>query len=119
LKRSTEASYPRRGEVWLVNFNPGRGSEQKGTRPALVVQNDIGNRFAATTIVCAIATTIKRYPVTVLLPAGSCGLPYESMVNMAQVLTLDKSRLIRRMGSLTPEQAAAVDRALAPSLALA
>jgi mRNA-degrading endonuclease toxin of MazEF toxin-antitoxin module len=42
---------PSRGEVWLVNFNPGRGSEQKGVRPALVVQNNVGNQYAATTMV--------------------------------------------------------------------
>ncbi|MBI2352221.1 MAG: type II toxin-antitoxin system PemK/MazF family toxin, partial [Deltaproteobacteria bacterium] len=38
---------PRRGEVWLVNFNPGRGSEQRGVRPALVIQNDTGNIYAS------------------------------------------------------------------------
>ena len=51
--------WPRRGEVWLVNFNPGRGSEQQGIRPALIIQNDVGNRHAATTIVAAISATIK------------------------------------------------------------
>ena len=118
MKRSTEPACPQRGEVWLVNFNPGRGSEQQGIRPALVVQNDTGNRYAATTIVAAVTTTIKRYPVTVVLPARSCGLPQDSMVNTAQVLTLDKSRLIRRLGSLDTEQLSAVDRALRISLAL-
>jgi len=118
LKRLAEPACPKRGEVWLVNFNPGRGSEQQGIRPALVVQNDTGNQYAATTIVAAITTTIKRYPVTVVLPARSCGLPHESMVNTAQVLTIDKSRLIRRLGSLGAEQAAAADRALLVSLAL-
>ena len=45
---------PRRGDVWMVNFNPGRGSERRGLRPALVIQNDVGNQYAATTIVAAI-----------------------------------------------------------------
>lgn len=58
---------PRRGEVWLVNFSPGRGSEQRGIRLALVIQNDVGNQYAATTIVAAITSTIKIYPVTVAL----------------------------------------------------
>ncbi|MCX6843525.1 MAG: type II toxin-antitoxin system PemK/MazF family toxin [candidate division WOR-3 bacterium] len=109
---------PRRGEVWLVNFNPGRGSEQKGVRPALVVQNNVGNQYAATTIVAAITTTIKPYPVTVVIQARTCGLPRDSMVNMAQVLTVDKGRLIRMLGELAPEQLAAANRALRVSLDL-
>jgi mRNA interferase MazF len=118
LKPSTEPRSPRRGEIWLVNFNPGRGSEQQGTRPALIVQNDVGNRYAATTIVAAITTTIKPYPVTVVIRARTCGLPYESMVNTAQLLTIDKARLVRRLGALPPELLVAVDRALRTSLAL-
>jgi mRNA interferase MazF len=50
----------RKGDIWLVNFNPGRGSEQKGIRPALIVQNDIGNQYASTMIVAAITTTLKN-----------------------------------------------------------
>jgi len=46
--------FPRRGEVWLVNWNPARGSEQAGIKPVLVIQNDIGNEKAPTTIVAAI-----------------------------------------------------------------
>lgn len=109
---------PRRGEIWLVNFNPGRGSEQKGVRPALVVQNNVGNQYAATTIVAAITTTIKPYPVTVVIRARTCGLPHDSMVNMAQVLTIDKARLIKKLGELTPELLAAANRALRVSLDL-
>jgi mRNA interferase MazF len=118
LKQSTEARRPKRGDIWLVNFNPGRGSEQQGIRPALVIQNDVGNQYAATTIVAAITTTIKPYPVTVVVRARTCGLPYDSMVNLAQVLTVDQSRLIRQLGKLTVEQQTAVDRALRVSLEL-
>ena len=118
MRPSTEARHPRRGEVWLVSFNPGRGSEQTGIRPALVVQNDVGNQYAATTIVAAITTTIKAYPVTVVIRARTCGLPRDSMVNMAQVLTIDKARLIKKLGELTPEQLAAANRALRVSLDL-
>lgn len=118
MKPSTEPRHPSRGDIWLVNFNPGRGSEQQGIRPALVVQNDVGNQFAATTIVAAITTTIKPYPVTVVVRGGTCGLSRESMVNLAQILTVDKQRLIRRLGQLTPELQTAVNRALRISLAL-
>lgn len=79
----------RRGEVWLVNFNPGRGSEQKGVRPSLVIQNDVGNQYASTTIVAAITTTLKKYPVTVLLDPQEGGIKEPSMVNLAQLLTIE------------------------------
>ena len=118
MKPSTDSCHPRRGEVWLVDFSPGRGSEQKGVRPALIVQNDVGNQYAATTIVAAITTTIKPYPVTVVFRARTCGLPHDSMVNTPQVLTIDKARLIKKLGELAPEQLAAVNRALRTSLAL-
>ena len=115
---SDRVASPRRGEVWLVDFSPGRGSEKKGLRPALVVQNDVGNQYATTTIVAAITTTIKPYPVTVVIRARTCGLPRDSMVNMAQVLTIDKARLVKKLGDLVPEQLAAADHALRISLDL-
>ena len=108
----------RRGEVWLVDFNPARGSEQRGTRPALVVQNNVGNVHAATTIVAAITSTIKRYPVTVVLAPNDSGLNKVSMVNLAQILTVDKARLMRRLGAISPARLAEVDAALSVSLGL-
>ena len=87
----------RRGEIWLVNFNPARGSEQRGIRPALVIQNDVGNEFASTTIVAAITTRLKKFPVTVVLDPGEGGLDEQSMVNLAQILTIDRHRLKRRL----------------------
>ena len=107
---------PHRGEIWQVNFNPARGSEQRGIRPALVIQNDVGNEFAATTIVAAITTTLKAYPVTVLLKRGEGGLREPSMVNLAQILTVDKTRLHKRLGRLPDERLEAVDAAIRVSL---
>lgn len=109
-------NFPKRGEVWLVNFNPGKGSEQKGIRPALIIQNDIGNHYAATTIVAAITTTIKIYPVTVFLRSKVAGLPKASMVNLAQILTVDKSRLKKRLGKLNDNLMFDVDKAIKISL---
>ncbi len=106
----------RRGEVWLVNFNPARGSEQKGIRPSLVVQNDTGNTYASTTIVAAITTTIKKFPVTVILPAGEGGLRQRSMVNLAQFLSLDKNRLQKRLGKLGDAAMQKVNEAIKVSL---
>jgi mRNA interferase MazF len=100
----------------MVNFNPGRGSEQRGLRPALVVQNDVGNQYAATTIVAAITSTIRIYPVTVPLKQGEGGLKKPSIVNLTQILTVEKSRLRRRVGVITPELINRVDGAIRVSL---
>ena len=110
------ASVPRRSEVWTLSLESGRGSEQRGTRPALVIQNDVGNRYAATTIVAAITSTIKLYPVTVGLRKGEGGLNQPSMVNLAQVFTIDKSRLKKRIGRLSPKRMNQVDEAIRVSL---
>ena len=110
--------FPRRGEVWIVNFNPGRGSEQKGIRPALIIQNDIGNQYANTTIVASITTRIKPYPVTVVLKKEEAGLQEKSMVNLAQILTIDKGRLMKRLGTLSNGRMEEVERALKISLGL-
>jgi len=111
--------FPKRGEIWTVDFNPGRGSEQRGLRPALVLQNDVGNEFAGTTIVAAITSTVRPYPVTVHLKGGEGGLAQESMVNLAQLLTADKQRLVRRLGSLPSSRMQQVEAALRISLGLA
>ncbi len=110
--------FPRRGDIWLVNFNPGRGSEQKGIRPALIVQNDIGNQYAATTIIAAITTTVKIYPVTVFLKRNTAGLSKDSMVNCAQILTVDKSRLKKRLGQLDTKMMRKMEKAICISLDL-
>jgi mRNA interferase MazF len=102
----------------MVDFSPARGSEQSGLRPAVVIQNDVGNQYAATTIVAAITTTIKPYPVTVVMERGEGGLPRRSMVNLAQLLTLDTSRLRRRLGTLNEERMRLIEQAISVSLDL-
>ena len=108
----------KRGEIWLVNFNPGRDSEQKGLRPALIIQNDVGNQYASTTIVAAITRTIKKYPVTVLITPEESGLKESSMINLAQVLTIDKGRLIKKLGQLGENKMQEVDEAIRISLGI-
>ena len=100
----------------MVNFNPGRGSEQKGIRPALIIQNNVGNKYASTTIVSAITTTLKEFPVTVLVPKGKGGLKEDSMVNLAHILTVDKGRLMKKLGNLEEDKIAEVNEAIKISL---
>jgi mRNA interferase MazF len=109
----------KRGDIYLVNWSGGRGHEQEGERPAIIVQNDIGNEFAGTTIVASITTSIgKPYPFMVNLPKGTGGLDYDSAVDCAQIMTIDKSRLGQRLGRLNPSLMAQVELALKKSLAL-
>jgi mRNA interferase MazF len=109
---------PKRGEIWIVDWNPSRGSEQSGKRPALVIQNDIGNQKAPITIVVAVSTTVKLYPMNVLLQPPEGGLLHPSIVKTSQILTVTKERLDKRIGRLSPETMADVDRAIKLSLDL-
>jgi mRNA interferase MazF len=83
-----------------------------------VVQNDVGNQYAATTIVAAVTGTLKEYPVTVALTPPDGGVDRKSMVNLAQILTLDKSRLVKRLGSISKGRLREVDAALLVSLGI-
>ena len=110
---------PIRGEIYLVNWNPGRGSEQSGKRPALVIQNDTGNRFSPTTIVAACSTAgIKPYPFIVRISAKESGLVKDGYVNLSQVMTVDNGRLETRLGTLTEKKMDEVDDAIRNSLGL-
>ena len=109
-------SSPQRGDVWLVDLRGGRGSEQRELRPVVVIQNDVGNTHAATTVVATITSTIRLYPVTVALERGEGGVSRRSMVNLSQIFTIDKGRLARRLGGLPSETMQAVNRAIRISL---
>jgi mRNA interferase MazF len=110
--------FPKRGEVWIVNWNPARGSEQGGRRPALIIQNDIGNEKAPTTIVVAISSVVRRYPMNVEIRPPEGGLTQPSTVKAGQIMTISKERLERRLGSLTSERMGEVDKAIKLSLSL-
>jgi len=109
----------RRGEIYYVDWSPGRGSEQAGIRPALIIQNDVGNQFSPTTIVAAISTQRRRiYPFQVGITAQESGLPRDSIVKCEQIQTIDQSRLSRLVGSLSGDRMREVDLALHRSLGL-
>jgi mRNA interferase MazF len=109
---------PKRGEVWLVNWNPARGSEQAGRRPALVIQNDIGNEKAPTTIVAAISSSIRIYPMNVQVNPPEGGLDHPSIIKTSQILTISKERLEKRLGRLSKDRLNDVAKAIKLSLAL-
>ena len=111
---------PKRGEVVVVDFDPTIGAEIRKRRPALVVQNDIDNRHSPITIVAAITSQIdrKQYPTEVHLHPPEAGLSRPSMVLLNQIRSVDRRRLVGRLGRLRPETMARVDRALQISLGL-
>ena len=111
-------AFPKRGEVWLVNWNPARGSEQAGRRPALIIQNDIGNEKAPTTIVAAISSSVKIYPINVQINPPEGGLDDPSIIKTSQILTISKERLETRLGRISEDSLDEVDRAIKLSLAL-
>jgi len=110
----------RRGEVYWIDWSPGRGREQVGLRPALIIQNDIGNQYSPTTIVAAISTKIppRAYPFQVLISSAECGLPEDSIIKCEQILTIDVTRLTSRVGRLSDAKLAEVDLAIHRSLGL-
>ena len=116
-----KVAYPRRGEVYLVSFDPTLGAEIQKTRPALILQNDIANRSSSITIVAAITSQFEEplYPTEVLVRAPEGGLQADSVVLLNQIRSIDKQRLVRRLGKLAPDTMARVDRAVLLSLGVA
>ncbi len=108
----------KRGEIYWVEWSPGRGSEQVGMRPALVIQNDTGNKFSPTTIVAALTTFDKSYPFLVKVSPEESSIPKESRVNLSAILTLDKARLVSKCGELGKHKMAEVNDAIKISLGL-
>ena len=110
----------KRGEIYYADLSPVIGSEQGGTRPVLIVQNDVGNKFSPTVIAAAI--TRQRFktslPTHIRVNADGCGLAKDSIVLLEQVRTLDKKRLREKMGNLGEQDMTRVNRALSVSLGI-
>ena len=109
-----------RGEIYYADLSPIVGSEQGGTRPVLIIQNNVGNRFASTVIVAAITSWINAKPKQPTHSfIGTVGtMKYPSVVMLEQLRTLDKCRVGPYVGSLSDEKMEDVTRALCISLAI-
>ena len=109
-----------RGDIYYAHLASSKGSEQKGIRPVLVIQNNIGNRYSTTVIVAAITghSKDKFQPTHVRLRDSACSLFRCSTVLLEQLRTLDKSRLGEYMGSIGSDKLREVDAALSISLGL-
>lgn len=120
MAKATKVSRPRRGEVYLVSLDPTVGAEIRKTRPAVVVQNDPANHRSPITIVAAVTSQFEEpvYPTEVLVRVPEGGLTADSVVLLNQIRSIDKGRLVRRLGVLKTETMREIDRALLLSLGL-
>ncbi len=110
----------KRGDIYFADLSPVVGSEQGGVRPVLIVQNDVGNRHSPTVIAAAITSQINkaRLPTHIELSASSFGLTKDSVILLEQIRTIDKRRLLEKMGKLDDGVMNRVDSALAVSFGL-
>ena len=109
-----------RGDIYLAALDPVIGREIAKTRPVVVVSNNINNQYGGTVTVLPITSKNLRkiYPFELLLPKGTGNLPKNSKIKADQIRTLDKARLIKRIGSLEQEDMDKLAEAMRLHLAL-
>jgi mRNA interferase MazF len=97
----------RRGSIYWINFSPGKGSEPKGKRPGLVIQNNaLNDSKLNTVVVVAITSTLKfgELPGNVILKKGEANMPKTCVINMTQIKSVDKDSLMEMIGSLSHQK---------------
>jgi mRNA interferase MazF len=107
----------KRGDVYWATLDPRSGSEQKGRRPVIIVSHDGFNELPTWQSVIVIPCTTSarqsmRGPTAVVLPVGAIGTRHESVAICHQITTIDRSKLIRSIGSLSEPQLQAVEAGL-------
>ncbi len=110
----------RRGDIFLADLDPGFGSEQQGTRPVVVLQNNIGNLHSPTLIVAPMTSNVWKkanFPTHYYL-ASREGLPYPSIVMLEQITTIDKRRIRGYLGRLNEAEMWGIDCKIEISLGL-
>jgi mRNA interferase MazF len=118
--RAGQKAFPQRGEIYLTALDPALGHEIKKTRPTLVIQNDVTNRFGMTTIVAAITSKVSTppYPNEVVVQPNGAGLEVTSTIRLDQIRTVDRQRLIKKLGQVDAATMQRVDEAVKISLGL-
>ena len=103
----------RRGDIFLVSFDPTLGAETKKTRPSVIVSNDINNAHSPIVSISPITSNVSKvYSFEVEIPSGVGGLRTRSKVMVNQTRAVDKVRLIKRLGHLPGQILTDIDRAL-------
>ena len=108
----------RRGDIYYAELNPVVGSEQGGTRPVLIISNNMGNRHSPTVIIAAITSRVQtKAKLPTHTAVTDCkGLDKDSIILLEQIRTIDKQRLKQHMGTMPTDIMARVDKALAISI---
>ena len=111
----------KRGDVYMAGLDPVIGSEQGGYRPVVIIQNDTGNLHAPTVIAVPVTSSSGKpgLPTHAFLPLGEGGLWRDSIALCEQVRTLEKARLGRRLGAVSPGAMRGIEQALKVSLDMA
>ena len=110
----------RRGDIYYADLSPVVGSEQGGTRPVLVIQNDVGNKYSPTVIVAAVTSRIDKAKIPTHVEIDtSFGLSKDSVALLEQIRTIDKRRLKEKIGSLDSRKMKDINQALFISLGFA
>lgn len=101
----------KRGEIWLADLNPTRGSEQAGTRPVLIFQNNLINKYTTTILAIPLTTNLRRasLPSCVQISKGEGGLASDSVALCHQLRVLDKTRLMRKLGAVSQKTITAIE----------
>ena len=101
----------KRGEIWIANLNPTRGSEQAGIRPVLIFQNDLLNKHTNTVLVIPLTTNLKRasLPSSVLISKAEGGLAQDSVALGHQFRVIDKTRLKHKLGKVGQQTIATIE----------
>lgn len=108
-----------RGDIYLVDFSDNVGSEQAGLRPAVIVQNECHNKSSPTTIVCPMTSRQKKETGThVTLSPEDCGVRTTSIVLCEQIRVIDKSRMVRKVGTVTQQKILDINKKLMVSIGL-
>ena len=110
---------PYRGEIWRVQLNPIVGAETGKKRPAVILSNDVSNRYAQTVTILPVTDPGERiFPFKVPLPAKTPGLTRESKVRCQQIRSVDKSRLLDRLGKVDSHKLREIEAALLVHLSI-
>ena len=108
----------RRGDIVVANLDPTIGVEIKKTRPAIVVSNDSINQLSQLVVVVPLTKNVAHLsPSHAVIPKGAARLNFASKAVTEQIRAMDKRRLVKRLGSLTPALLAQVERAIKNTLA--
>jgi len=111
-------SFPRRGSVYYVRFDPAEGAEIRKTRPAVVVSNDVANRYSPIVIVVPLTSRNQAHYDEVLIVPPEGGLKNPSVIVPNQITAADKRRLGKRLGRLAPHTIEKLNWALKATLDL-